>query len=94
MASYPNEELGAGDSGETIPASEWTEQIRTEFRAMGGASGEEGEGITEETGIPLDVWLLGLFAIAAVIWIGSARLQAIGVGGDGLAAVRTAGLGA
>ena len=35
-----SEELEAGDSGETIPASEWTEQIRTEFRAIGGASGE------------------------------------------------------
>ena len=83
-------QMGAGDSGETIPPSVWTEQIRTEYRTIGGASGQESAGITEETGIPEDIWLLGLLLIGSVILIGSARLQAMGVGGDGLAAARTA----
>ena len=65
--------------------------MRDEFLGIGGASGDEAEGLTEETGIPLDVWLAGLLLIGAVFFVGSARLQARGVGGNGLAAARTVG---
>ena len=66
--------------------------------ASAARSGDEAEGLTEETGIPLDVWLAGLLLIGAVFFVGSARLQAkgrrrerVGSGEDGRRGARGRG---